>query len=131
VSWHHHGKGWWLWTHLVLNYSPSLQRWTWRQYLSPKHWYLPTSLHGVTTLNNNIVMSMLVFWVLMFRRNILQPTSALQPRRRRQYVPLKRWYLPTSAYGVTTQKSNIDMTVHVCSSWHLQFITSIDSKESL
>jgi hypothetical protein len=33
--------------------TPPFQRnilsWRWRQYTPPKHWYLPTSLHGVTT----------------------------------------------------------------------------------
>jgi hypothetical protein len=28
----------------------------WSQYVSLKHWYLPTSLHGVTTQNNNTVI---------------------------------------------------------------------------
>jgi hypothetical protein len=28
----------------------------WRQCVSPKRWYLPTRLHGVTTQNNNIVI---------------------------------------------------------------------------
>jgi hypothetical protein len=29
-----------------------LQPWGWKQYIYPKRWYLPTSLHGVTTQNN-------------------------------------------------------------------------------
>jgi len=29
--------------------------WRRRQYVSPKHWYLRTSLHGITTQNNNVV----------------------------------------------------------------------------
>jgi hypothetical protein len=29
-------------------------RWRWRQYVSPKRWHLPTSLHGAKTQNNNI-----------------------------------------------------------------------------
>jgi hypothetical protein len=33
--------------------------------------------------------------------------EALKPRRRRHYVSPKRWYLPTSLHGVTTQKNNI------------------------
>jgi hypothetical protein len=28
----------------------------WRQYVHPKRWYLPTSLHGVTTQKTNIVI---------------------------------------------------------------------------
>jgi hypothetical protein len=28
--------------------------WRWKQYVSPKRWYLPTSPHGVTTLKTNI-----------------------------------------------------------------------------
>jgi hypothetical protein len=33
-----------------------LQPYRWRQYVSPKRWYTPTSLHGVTAQNNNIVI---------------------------------------------------------------------------
>jgi hypothetical protein len=29
--------------------------WRWRQYVCPKHLYLPESLHGAKTQNNNIV----------------------------------------------------------------------------
>jgi hypothetical protein len=29
------------------------------------------------------------------------------------YVPPKRWYLPTSPHGVTTQKTNIDIFTSV------------------
>jgi hypothetical protein len=32
----------------------TLHPWRWRQYVSPKRWYLPTSPHGVTTQNNNV-----------------------------------------------------------------------------
>jgi CBS domain containing-hemolysin-like protein len=32
-------------------YHLHLQPWRWRQYVSRKHWYLPMSLHGVTTQN--------------------------------------------------------------------------------
>jgi hypothetical protein len=56
-------------------------------------------------------MFMLIFWVVMlyeltgtqqhFWRNILPPLSEFQ-----QYVPLKHWCLPTSPYGVKTQKIN-------------------------
>jgi hypothetical protein len=31
-----------------------LQPWRWRQYVSPKHWYVPMRLHGVTTQKSNI-----------------------------------------------------------------------------
>jgi hypothetical protein len=31
-----------------------LQPWRWRQYVSPKRWYLPTSPHDVTTQKTNI-----------------------------------------------------------------------------
>jgi hypothetical protein len=33
-----------------------LQTWRWKQYVSPKRWYLPTSLFGVATQDNNIVI---------------------------------------------------------------------------
>jgi hypothetical protein len=33
----------------------------------------------------------------------------LQPWKWRQYIPLKRWYLPTSPHGVTTQKNKADV----------------------
>jgi hypothetical protein len=35
--------------------SPSLP-WRRRQYVSPNHWHLPTSLHGVKTRNNKIII---------------------------------------------------------------------------
>jgi hypothetical protein len=31
--------------------------WGWRQYVSPKHWYLPISPHTVTMQKNNTDMS--------------------------------------------------------------------------
>jgi hypothetical protein len=39
-----------------------------------------------------------------FSRSIL---LHLEPSRLRQYVPPKRWYLPTRPHGVTTQETNI------------------------
>jgi hypothetical protein len=36
----------------------------------------------------------------------------IQPWRWRQYVPPKRWYLPTSPRDVTALKTSIDSTVH-------------------
>jgi hypothetical protein len=41
----------------------------------------------------------------------LQTTSArlLKPWRWRQYVPPKRWYLPTSTHGITSQNTNSDI----------------------
>jgi hypothetical protein len=32
-----------------------LQPWRWRQYVPPKRWHLPTSLHGAKTQKNNII----------------------------------------------------------------------------
>jgi hypothetical protein len=54
-----------------------------------------------------VVWVLTTVWVLIptFRRNILLPSSGLK----RQYVPLKRWYLPLSPHGFTTQKNNIDI----------------------
>jgi hypothetical protein len=37
-----------------LLYSRENRPWRWRQYASPKRWYLPTSPHCVTTQKNNI-----------------------------------------------------------------------------
>jgi hypothetical protein len=149
--------------------TSKLQSWRWRQYASPKHWYLPTTPHGVTTQKTNIETSVLKMEAVcssetlistykstqrlnpedqhwnfnpedgssMLLRNIgiyLQLHTALQPRRPtsklqswrwRQYVPPKRWYLPTSPHGVSTQKTNIETSVlkleAICSSerWSL------------
>jgi hypothetical protein len=57
-----------------------------------------------------VKMSMLVLWVV-------------QPWRRRQHVSPKRWYRPTSQYGVTTQKTNIDRELMNCVR---NFVTDID-----
>jgi hypothetical protein len=35
---------------------PENRSYTWRQYVSPKRWHLPTSLHGAKTQNNNIII---------------------------------------------------------------------------
>jgi hypothetical protein len=37
-------------------YCLHLQPWRWRQYVSPKHWHLLMSLHGVKTLKNIIII---------------------------------------------------------------------------
>jgi hypothetical protein len=57
-------------------------------------------------------MSMLVFWVLTpcglerrFQRFGRTSLLHLYSWRCRQYVPPKRWYLPTCSHGVTTQKN--------------------------
>jgi hypothetical protein len=34
--------------------APSLQPWRWKQYVSPKRWYLPASLHGAKPQKNKI-----------------------------------------------------------------------------
>jgi hypothetical protein len=49
-------------------------------------------------------------YIPTFRRDILSLSS---PWRWRQYVPPKRWYIPTSPHGVTTKKTNMDMVY-----WH-------------
>jgi hypothetical protein len=38
----------------------------------------------------------------------------LQPWSRRQHLPLKRWYLPTRLYGVTTQMTTISNYTFFC-----------------
>jgi hypothetical protein len=79
-----------------------------------------------------------------FRKNILPPSSGLKTHittnllrntglrdkkpvwstkwRWRQYVPPKRWYLPTSPHGVTTQKTNTD--IFALRTSHLRWILS-------
>jgi hypothetical protein len=37
-------------------YCLHLQPWRWRQYVSPERWHLPTSLHGVRTQKNSIII---------------------------------------------------------------------------
>jgi hypothetical protein len=58
-------------------------------------------------------MTRLFFWVVMPCR--LSPSSASQPIKTNSpedgdYVSPKRWSLPTSSHGVTTQKNNIVTT---------------------
>jgi hypothetical protein len=48
----------------------------------------------------------------------------LQPRRWRQYISLKRWYLPTSLHGVITQKNIIVILTAVRTSNLIQYFTS-------
>jgi hypothetical protein len=59
---------------------------------------------------------MLVFWIITpcelvgrYRRFWGTYWSVFKPWRWRQYLPPKRRYLPTSPYGVATQKTNIDI----------------------
>jgi hypothetical protein len=40
-----------------VTYSLHLQGWSWTQYVSPKHRYLPTSPHGVSTQKNNFFIT--------------------------------------------------------------------------
>jgi hypothetical protein len=45
---------------------PSLQPWRWRQYVSPKRWYLPMSLHGVINQKTSIdIFTAVRTWSLM------------------------------------------------------------------
>jgi hypothetical protein len=37
--------------------TPLFQTWRWRQYVSPKRWYLPLSLYGVRTQKKNIIFN--------------------------------------------------------------------------
>jgi hypothetical protein len=97
----------------VLSPSSRLQPWRWRQYVSLKRWYLPTSPHGITSQRNNIY----------FLWNILSPSSGLQPWRWRQYVSAKHRYLPRSPHDITTQKNNTDNFTAVRTS-NLTIITS-------
>jgi hypothetical protein len=51
--------------HNSLHFPASpLQPWRWRQYISPKHWHLPTSLHGTKIQKNNIIIKITLLGVL-------------------------------------------------------------------
>jgi hypothetical protein len=63
-------------------------------------------------------MPMLVFWIVkpcgfVGRYQSFGGTYCLNLHdwKWRQYVPSKRWYLPTSPHGVETQKANIDIFI--------------------
>jgi hypothetical protein len=58
--------------------------------------------------------SMLVFWEerrvdLYVDANVSEEYNASIIRTEEQYIPPKRWYLPASPHGVTTQKDNIEI----------------------
>jgi hypothetical protein len=48
-----------------------LQGWRWRQYASPRYWYLPTSPHGVKTQKTNIGNETICFIVTDFQAMFL------------------------------------------------------------
>jgi hypothetical protein len=41
---------------MIMFFWVLLQPWRWGQYVSPKRWHLPTSLHGAKTQRNNIII---------------------------------------------------------------------------
>jgi hypothetical protein len=75
---------------------------TWCYYPEDQHWQ--TAVVQIKVLQD-------------FQIELLQ----LQPWRWRQYIPPKRWYLPTSPHGVTTQKISIDIFTAVRTSNHIIF----------
>jgi hypothetical protein len=89
------------------NITVIFKPWRWRQYVSPKRWYLPTNLHGITTQKKNINIYTSV------RTSNLTILVIFKPCRWRQYVSPKRRYLPTNPHGITTQKKNINIYTSV------------------
>jgi hypothetical protein len=74
-----------------------LQPWRWRQYVSPKRQYLPTSLHGVTTQNNIAIFTAVktsnnnnyVTWVHSnFKEDKISSFSGLARNGRKQHAAL-------------------------------------------
>jgi hypothetical protein len=57
------GAGKWR-AYIWLEGGQALQRWRWSQYVSLKRWYLPTSLHSVTSQSNN--MSFFDIWLAYY-----------------------------------------------------------------
>jgi hypothetical protein len=61
---------------LAFDVVRTLQLWRWRQYVSPKHWYLPVSPHGITACKTNIIIftteetSDLTQWLILLKKII-------------------------------------------------------------
>jgi hypothetical protein len=50
------------------------ETWRWRQYVSPKHWHLPTSLYGAKTQNITILTAVTTILTCSVK-NLLVKTS--------------------------------------------------------
>jgi hypothetical protein len=83
--------------------SPPLWSPAWGLPVGPDH-LLRISRLWVVVSPDLLLLLALYMWTIHF------PTTLLEVWRWRQYVPAKRWYLVTSQQGVTTHKTNIDMS---------------------
>jgi ribosomal protein S16 len=87
-----------------------------RQHVHPKHWYLSTKSHTVTSQETVCTSEILVLFHQitgshiprdsMYTRNIgTYPPNHKQYRPKRQYVHPKHWYLSTKSHIVTSQET--------------------------
>jgi hypothetical protein len=53
-----------------LRHEGSDSAWRWRQYVSPKRWYLPAVLHSAK-IHNNIIIILIIIIVVVITSNIL------------------------------------------------------------
>jgi hypothetical protein len=81
-------------------YQTSLQTTAWEMYLNS----VSCLSHKITSIQRRVDL-----WVDTNSLEEYSTSIFRQPWRWRQYVPPKRWYLPISPHGVTTQETNIDI----------------------
>ena len=100
-----------------------------RQYVPPKHWYLSTKSHTVTSQETVCTSETLVLIHKITRSHVPRdstyilnigtyPPNHTQLRPKRQYVHPKHWYLSTKSHTVTSQET-------VCTSKALVLIHKI------
>jgi hypothetical protein len=72
----------------VWRWLPSQWNLIWRQYVSPKRWYLPASIHGVTAQKNKIKIYLVSLSVLLMLANMTYRQSSKELQSRNKSFPV-------------------------------------------